>query len=127
MKVEIWAWYVKFDDFPSNSVLRPELTALSLEQNLGIMIASLPACRRFLVGDWNKARLRSYLTRLGLSSQQDKRADKTVPLKDIQVKNSLDIQFAGRTSSEGELGIGYNIPEEWKSVDTVRQTAVETV
>ena len=141
MKVEIWAWYVAFDDFPADSVLRPRLTALSLEQNLGIMIASLPACRRFLVGDWNKSRLRSYLNRLGLSikqtslassrhnapSRQDNRADKLVPLKDIQVKDSLESQFAGRTSSEGELGIGYNVPDEWKSVDTVGQTAVETV
>ena len=127
--------------FPAKPVVRSELTVISLEENLGIIIASLPACRRLFVGDFGGTRIRSYLSRLALSTkqtslarsrdntsnQQENGADKLVRLKDIQVTNSFEIQSAAATPSDCELGNGPDTADDWKSLETVGQTAVERV
>ena len=141
--VEIWAKYVSFH--PSACQFHNENQSAkifnSLEENLGIVIASLPACRRLFILGLNSTRTRSYLIRLTpsnkpsttlsrrihCSNQHENDADNLVPLSDIQVTNSLEVQYATRTPSCHETGCDYNTPEEWKNVGSVGQTAMEEV
>ena len=117
--------------------------AVSLEQNLGIIIASLPIHRRLFSGDLGGKRIRSYLSRFTLSKKHfpvNKRQSNTsngqktvvdhlVPLKDIHVRNSLEVELSGSTStpSDCEPGHGSDNPDDWRSLVSDVQMAVEKV
>ena len=126
----------------AKSSVQVELTVSSSEENFGIIIASLPACRRLFVSDTLGAQIPSYLSRFTLSTKQDSLVrsgnnisnqqeggtENLVPLKDIQIRNSLEIRSTARTPSDSELERGFsNTPDEWKSLETIGQTAVERV
>ena len=115
--------------------------AVSLEQNLGIIIASLPIHRRLFSGDLGGKCIRSYLSRFKLSrkkfivhrSQSDTSngqktvADHLFRLKDIHVRKSLEVELLARTPSDCEPGHGSDNPDDWRTLDTDVQTAVKKV
>ena len=61
------------------------------------------------------------------SNQHENDVDNLVPLSDIRVTNSLEIQYATRTPSFHEIERGYDTPGEWKNMASVGQTAIESI
>ena len=141
--IEIWAEYVSFYTIAcqihnANGSANIEN---SLEENLGIVIASLPACRRLFIMGLSSIRKRNNLSRVAPSNiqntivtrrtdpsnQHENDVDNLVPLSDIQVTNSLEIQYATRTPSFHEIERGYDTPGEWKNMASVGQTAIESI
>ncbi|KAK0512238.1 hypothetical protein JMJ35_005366 [Cladonia borealis] len=112
-----------------------------VEENLGIAIASLPACRRLFIMGLSSTRKSSYLTRFAppnihnttvsrriiSSDQHDNDADNLIPMSDIQVTNSLEVQYATRTPSFHEIERGYVMPGVWKNSASASQMAIEGI
>ena len=121
--------------------MKLDLTVSSLEENLGIIVASLPACRRLVQGDLLGTRIRSLLSRFTSSTkqislaksrsinltEQENGADELMSLKNIHVTNSLEVQSAARTPSDCEMGHGSRSPDGTLGLETFRQTMVEKV
>ena len=112
--------------------------AVSLEQNLGIILASLPIHRRLFSGDLGGKRIRPYLSRFTLSMKQfsvhksQSNGQKTVvdhlvPLKDIHVRKSLEVELSAVTPSDCEPGHESDNPDDWRSLGSDVQTALEKV
>ena len=89
----------------------------------------------------NSTRKSSYLTRFAPSNiqnatvsrrivpsdQHDNDADNLVPMSDIQVTNSLEVQYATRTPSFHEIERGYVMPGVWKNSASASHTAIEEI
>ena len=115
--------------------------AVSLEENLGIIIASLPIHRRLFSGDLGGKRIRSYLSRFTLSTKhfsvhksqsntsngQKTVVDHLLPLKDIHVRKSLEVELSAGTPSDCEPGQGSDNPDDWRGLGNDVQTALEKV
>ena len=63
--------------------------------------------------------------RIVSNDQHDNDANNLVPMSDIQVTNSLEVQYATRTPSDHELERAYDTPGEWKSMASSGQTAIQ--
>ena len=125
--------------FLLKSVVKLALIAFSLEENIGIIIASLPVCRRLFKYGLGGKSIRSYLSRFALSTKQNSHAksrtstsigrenfaDHLVPLTDIRVRKSLEVQLSARTPSDCELGQGSDALDDLKWLNVPR--AVEKV
>ena len=121
-------------------MVRLDLMAVDREENLGIIIASLPIYRRPFSGDLGGKRVLAYLSRFIPSTKQfavDKSqvntsngqktvADRLVPLKDINVPKSLEVQFWARTPSGNAFGHGSD-PDDRMGLSRDVPTAIELV